>query len=99
MIVMGQHQRAPNTTTEMASCNDHDHVRVVDHVLDRVRRRHLSRHRRVHWHSQCAELAADVQRHSSRQRQYSTSTLQSTALYSLPSSANIPCGLTRLPEF
>ena len=76
---MEQHQRTPNTTTEMASGYDHDHVRVVDHVLDHVRRRYLSRHQRVHWHSQCAKLAADVQLHSSRQRQYSTSTLQSTS--------------------
>lgn len=80
MIVMEQQQRSPNTITKMASCNDHDHVCVVDHVLDRVRRRHLSHYRRVHWLSQSwAELAADVQRHSSRQRQYSTSTLHSTA--------------------
>ena len=58
---------------EMAPHNDHDHVRFIDRVLDLVRRRHLSRP----WahpdrHSRSAELATDVQHHSSCQRQYST---------------------------
>lgn len=81
---MEQHQRAPKSITEMAFCYDHNHVRVVNHVLDHVRRRHLSRHRRIHWHSQSAELAADVQHHSSRKRQYSTSTSLGTGPVLVP---------------
>ena len=77
---MEQHQWTSKPITEMAPRYDHDHVRLVDRILDLVRRRHLSRPRphAVHWHSRFADLAADVQHHSSCQRQYST--VQNTSI-------------------
>lgn len=52
-----------------------DHVRVIDHILDHFRRRHLSGHqgmvqRARSYHSLSAKFAADVQCHSSHQCQY-----------------------------
>lgn len=54
--------------------DDGDHVRVIDHILGRLRRRHLSGHQSMvqrarSYHSLSAKLATDVQCRSSPQRQ------------------------------
>jgi hypothetical protein len=54
--------------------DDGDYVRVIDHVLGHIRRRHLSGHqgmvqRARSCHSLSAKLATDVQCRSSRQCQ------------------------------
>jgi len=85
-FVTGQHQWTQNPITEMAPRYDHDHVRVVDHILDFIGRRHLPRHQRVvqrsrPCHSQSARLVADVQRCSHRQRQYYSTTVPASHSY------------------
>jgi hypothetical protein len=72
--VIKQVEETPQPIAHDTLCNDGDYVRVIDHILGHIRRRHLSGHqgmvqRARSCHSHSAKLAADVQCRSSRQCQ------------------------------